>query len=181
MTETMRQGVSEPLWRFASESCAIPAAALRPQPGAELPEPARELLVHDRDMTSTLAAFHGSALRVDILQQRQSGEKYFREVFLRTMTAARVVEYGIIAIDLEQFTPPQREAIQAGQAPLGALLHRFNIPFESSPIGFFSLATASMAESRRVALNSAHCYGRFNRLAKPTGESLAWIMEILPP
>jgi hypothetical protein len=63
---------------------------------------------------------------------------------------------------------------------LGALLHRFNIPFESSPIGFFALATASMADSRRVALNSPLCHGRFNRLAKPTGESLAWIMEILP-
>lgn len=180
MPDVTTQGVPAALWRFASESCGIPSAALRLRPGTELPEPARGLLVHDRDMTSTLAAFHGSALRVDLLQQRQFEETYFREVFLRTIADGRIVEYGIIAIDLEQFTPPQQDAIRAGKAPLGALLHHFQIPFESSPIGFFSLATASLAEARRAALPGAQGHGRFNRLAKPTGESLASIMEILP-
>lgn len=181
MDQVIAQSVPEPLWQFASESCGISAEAVRMLPGDALGEPARRLLVHQRDMTSTLANFHGSALRVDILQQRQLQAMYLREVFLRTVDAGRIAEYGIIAIALEQFTAPQQEAIQAGEIPLGALLHRFQIPFDSSPIGFFSIATDALASTRRAALDGSMCFGRFNRLTKPSGEPLAWIMEVLPP
>lgn len=172
--------VPEPLARFMSESCGLPPEALQMHPASALPVMARQLLVHDHDMTSMLAAHHASTLRVNVLQTRQYGDNYLREVFLRGDEAARVVEYGIIAIRLDQFTAPQRRAIQAGRTPLGALLHEFHIPFESHPIGFFSLATDGMDATRRAALNGAMCYGRFNQLARKNGEPLAWIMEVLP-
>ena len=163
------------------ETCGVPVEALVARTGKELPEPARQLLVHDQDMTSTLAAFHGSALRVEVLQRQQDDTLYFREVFLRTRSDDRIVEYGVIAIALEQFTPPQREAILAGETPLGELLHRFRIPFVSAPISFFSVSSASLGDRPFVQPAGAICHGRFNRLGKPTGEPLAWILEILPP
>ncbi|MDO8543403.1 MAG: hypothetical protein Q7S40_23440 [Opitutaceae bacterium] len=181
MPEVMARGVPEPLWKFALESCGIPSGAVLMLPGNKLPEPARQLLVHHRDMTSTLATHHGSALRVEILHQHDVGEVYLREVFLRTIAGDRIVEYGIIAIVLEQFSAPQQAAIRAGRTPLGGVLHRFKIPFESSPIGFFSVAAARLPETRRLGFNGSPCHGRFNRISKPTGEPLAWIMEILPP
>jgi hypothetical protein len=138
-------------------------------------------LVHGQDMTSTLAAYHGSTLRVEVLQRRQSDTLYFREVFLRTRSDDRIVEYGVIAIALEQFTPPQREAILAGEIPLGELLHRFRIPFVSAPIGFFSVSSASLGDRPFAQPAGTICHGRFNRLSQPTGEPLAWILEILPP
>ena len=180
MEQVIAGGVPESLLKFICQSCSMPVEALRPIPPADLPEPARRLLVHPHDMTSTLADFHGSALQVEILQQRRQEDLYLREVFLRTRSADVVVEYGVIAIALEQFTPQQQEAIQAGQTPLGALLHRFQIPFESAPVGYFSVATANLAEAHRTALKGPTCFGRFNQLAKPTAEPLAWIMEILP-
>jgi chorismate-pyruvate lyase len=131
-------------------------------------------------MTSTLAQFYGSPIRVDLLQSRECDELYLREVFLRTVASDQIVEYGVIAVALDQYTPPQQDAIRAGQTPLGALLHRFRIPFESAPIGFFAVPTSRLAEKHREALGRAECFGRFNQLAKPTGEPLAWIMEILP-
>ena len=97
-------------------TCRVPLDDLLTLPGEQLPEPARQLLVHAQDMTSTLAAFYGSSLRVEVLRQEQDATLYFREVFLRTQSDDRIVEYGVIAIDLEQFTPPQREAIQAGRS-----------------------------------------------------------------
>lgn len=180
MEQVIAGGVPESLLKFIRQSCSLPVEALQPIPPADLPEPARRLLVHPHDMTSTLADFHGSALQVEILQQRRQAETYLREVFLRTRSAGVVVEYGVIAIALGQFTPAQQEAIQAGQTPLGGLLHQFQIPFESAPIGYFSVATASLAATHRAALNGPTCFGRFNQLAKPAGEPLAWIMEILP-
>lgn len=162
-------------------ACGVPLDDLQALPGEQMPEPARQLLVHGQDMTSTLAAFHGSPLRVEVLRQEQHDTLYFREVFLRTQAHDRIVEYGVIAIDLEQFTPPQREAIQAGRIPLGELLHRFRIPFVSSPIGYFAVAAERLGGRPFAVPAGTNCHGRFNRLGLPTGETLAWILEILPP
>lgn len=178
---SLTRGLPDSLQRFMRETCGIPIAALVARPGAELPEPARQLLVHGQDMTSTLAGFHGSALRVEVLQSQQRDTLYFREVFLRTRSDDRIVEYGVIAIALEPFTPPQREAILAGEIPLGELLHRFRIPFVSAPIGFFSVSSASLGDRPFAVPADTPCHGRFNRLGLPTGATLAWILEILPP
>ncbi len=165
------------------ESCGLPAGSLEPLPAAALPEPARRLLAHEDDMTSTLAAYHRSELQVEILQTRRAGGLYLREVFLRTATNGRVVEYGVIAIALGQFQPEQQTAIVEGHAPLGALLHRFAVRFVSAPLGFFSAPAAALARTPLAAHGGAHGgrhFGRLNCLAQPGGAPLAWIVEILP-
>jgi chorismate-pyruvate lyase len=149
--------------------------------GNAVPEPAKQLLVHRRDMTTTLAEFHGSELRVELFQTVRRDDLYLREVFLRTTAHNRIVEYGVIAIALEQFSPAQQEIIASGRIPLGGLLHQAKIPFVSAPIGFFAVPAKTLAASRPGFGEGATCHGRFNRLAKATGEPLAWIMEILPP
>jgi hypothetical protein len=171
----------ETFQRFMREHCRMPAGAFHPLAAKDVPEPARRLLVHAHDMTSTLATFHESALRVEVLQRRRENDLYLREVFLRTVPADLMVEYGVIAIALEQFTAAEQEAVLAGQIPLGGLLHRFKIAFESAPIGFFSASILSLADTPLRAVTGTTCFGRFNRLTKPTGEPLAWILEILPP
>ncbi|MGH7956101.1 MAG: hypothetical protein ACREH8_03710 [Opitutaceae bacterium] len=181
MNQVIAPVLPESLRKFMRERCRIPADAFRALPPKSLGEPARRLLVHSQDMTSTLAAFHESSLRVEILQRRRENELYLREVFLRTVPVDAIVEYGVIAIALKQFTPVQQDAVEAGQIPLGGLLHRFKIPFESAPIGFFSASGESLASTPLQAPKDANCFGRFNRLTKPTGEPLAWILEILPP
>jgi hypothetical protein len=180
MNETIAQVLPDHLWTFISETCALPVAALQMRAPEQLPEPARGRLVHQRDMTSTLAECHGSELRVEILRQKRSGDFYLREVFLRTIAADTIVEYGVIAIALTQFLPEQQRAIEAGAVPLGGLLHHFQIPFQSGPIGFFSLVASDPTNPALAAINHGTAYGRFNHLSTPAGEPLAWIMEILP-
>ena len=181
VTQAVAQDVPEALVDFVRETCRLSIDDFRACPPNELPARDRQLLVHAQDMTSTLANFHGSPLRVDLLQRRQSGDLYLREVFLRTQTAAAIVEYGVIAIALESFTTIQQVTIQAGHTPLGEVLHRFRIPFVSAPIGFFSVAAEHLAATPLAPPRDAVLYGRFNRLTKPMGDPLAWILEILPP
>src|SRR5262245_16468240 len=45
-----------------------------------VPQPYRQLLVHHRDMTPTLEAFHGRDIHLRLLGRRRKGEQYFREV-----------------------------------------------------------------------------------------------------
>ncbi len=132
-------------------------------------------------MTSTLAEFHGSALRVEVLQASRVGDFYLREVFLRTTATGRIVEYGALAVTLARFTAPPRAAIEAGQTPLGTVLHQFKIPFVSTPLGFFTASVASLASTPLAAFATVPCAGRLNCLAQPTGEPFAWILGILPP
>lgn len=178
--DTLTKEMPSALWVFLGEACHLRPEELQRLAPERLPQPDRSLLVHNRDMTSTLATFHRTPLRVTVLQQSQLGELYLREVFLISADQATVVEYGVIAIALEQFSPVQQAAIQAGKIPLGGLLHEFGIQFESKPTGFFSVSPDTLTEKHRRALGGGVCYGRFNRLTKPTGEPLAWIMEILP-
>ena len=179
--QIVAQGVPESLWEFIRASCRLPFDAFQLRSGPALPEPARGLLHHARDMTSTLAEFHASPLRVEVLQSRRSRETYLREVFLRTTTTDQIVEYGVLAVALDQFTPAQRAEIEAGRMPLGALLHRFQISFVSAPVAFFAASAASLAATPFAAHATSECCGRLNRLSRSTGEPLAWILEILPP
>jgi hypothetical protein len=174
-------GVPDALVGFIREVCRTPVDALGLVPPDALPEPAHGLLVHRNDMTSTLASHHGSSLRVQVLQQRSEAGFHLREVFLRTADTDQIVEYGVIAINLDRFTAPQQAEIEAGKVPLGALLHEFGTPFVSSPRGFFSVAAPDLAATPLAAAGEGPGYGRFNRLTTETGEDIAWIMEILPP
>lgn len=179
--QAVAEDLPEILQKYLRETCGLRVDAFRPRLGAELPEPERSLLVHGNDMTSTLAAFHGSALRVEVLQKARRDTLYLREVFLRTEDGDRIVEYGVIAIALSQFSPPQQELILAGKIPLGALLHRFKIGFVSAPIGFFAVTAEDLADTPMNTPAGTTCCGRFNRLSTQRGEPLAWILEILPP
>jgi hypothetical protein len=171
----------ESLRRFIADACALDVTRFTTRRGADLPQPERSLLDHDRDMTSTLATHHGDALRVEVLRCRTEGGLYLREVFLRTVGADKIVEYGVLAVSLTAFSAEARATIDARSTPLGAVLHQFKIPFVSSPIGFFTVDATSLAATPFALPAGATASGRFNRLATPAGEPLAWIMEILPP
>src|SRR5438309_1401373 len=56
-----------------------PAAQLK---GEEVPEPYRQLLVHDRDMTPTLEAFHGDRIHLRVLERRIEEHALWRQVVL---------------------------------------------------------------------------------------------------
>lgn len=180
MDDLIAQAIPDALLAFIGAECGLPSGVLRAVQPDDLPEPARQLLVHQRDMTSTLAEFHGGALRVDILQQKRTADFYLREVFLRVVASGAVAEYGVIAIAMDRFSTEQQHAIEAGRAPLGSLLHHFRIPFESAPVCFFAVPPETRAGTRLDGFNHRPSHGRFNQLATPSGDPLAWIMEILP-
>lgn len=180
MEEVIVNGMPESLRRYIVEDCSIPAASFRILPGEELPEPAKQLMFHDEDMTSTLARFYESDIYIDKIQSIERGDVYLREVFLRTKKADTVVEYGVIAIVLDSFDQEHREEIEADQEPFGGLLHKFNVEFQSAPVCFFAISAEYLAFTPFKDLEGHTFYGRFNQPSKSNGQTLAWIMEILP-
>ncbi|OUW18902.1 MAG: hypothetical protein CBD18_01870 [Opitutales bacterium TMED158] len=148
--------------------------------GPAMPLPYRDLLVHDRDMTSTLANFHGSELGLKVLNvHRQSGE-YAREVILFAKTTGRAVEYGAIDMHFEHFRPDERDAILEGSEPLGSILNRMEHPYRSAPRGFFSIAAPEVCQEQFGCAEGAELFGRYNQLFSSKDKVLASIIEILP-
>ena len=150
--------------------------------GAPLPEPQRGLLVHDRDMTSTLEAFHGEAIGLEVLGRRLDGDHLLRHVLLHGVESRRIVEYGAIRIALRAFPDDARRAVLDGRAPLGAILASHRLPYESRPRRFFSvLPDPRLCRLLGLADACDELHGRRNRLFGADGRTLADVVEILPP
>ena len=150
--------------------------------GSALPEPYRSLLVHERDMTSTLGQFHADNIGLKVLHWHNVGDAYYREVLLLAKRTQQPVEYGAIKIHLGQFPGPARDAITGATAPLGKLLHDYGIGHLSRPSGFLRVECDDYIGGLFILDERPLLFGRRNTLYDATGEHrLAEIVEILPP
>lgn len=148
---------------------------------SEVPAPYQQLLVHDHDMTSELAGFHQDSISLTVLQSRQTGNIYFREVTLHAATSRSPVEYGLIEILLDSFPAELRPLILAGDMPLGAILTTSGLDFRSEPQGFFTIPADVLGTIFPKSPTGAKLYGRYNHLICGESTCLARILEILPP
>jgi len=148
--------------------------------GAEMPEPDKSLLVHERDMTSTLTRFHECPIELEVIDSEVSDDYVMRMVVLRRSDDGRPVEYGAIGIDVGKFEGSIREQIVNGSAPLGALLERYIIDYRSSPNGYFSMMADRRIGMLLAQVEGIPLYGRSNQLTDADGIVFADIVEVLP-
>jgi hypothetical protein len=109
-------------------------------PGEEMPEPYRGLLVHEHHMTVTVEAYHGDLVDVRILARRHTGNSYARKILLALQKTGRVVQFGIVRIDLGLCSPPVREALVAGKTPVGRILIQHNVLRRIEPTAYLRIA-----------------------------------------
>ena len=174
------QSIAYPLDEFYARS-GLSLPPLDQVDGEAVPEPYKSLLVHERDMTSTLESFHKAGIHLRLVSRELRGEEYFREVVLVLDDSEKPVEFGAIKIQLDRFPEKVRQEILREQFPLGHLLKDFAIEYQSCPRAFLRIASDRTINGL-LGLTGAHLlYGRRNTLLNPAGESIAEIVEILPP
>lgn len=149
--------------------------------GSVVPQPFRDLLVHDRDMTPTLEAFHGEPIHLQVMSRGAPSGILFREVVLITVESARPVEFGAIRIRLDGFGNSARELILEGLIPLGTILKQKEIPHRSDPQRYFRVAPDQVVARALEMEGREPLYGRHNLISSPDGRVLAEMVEILPP
>lgn len=172
--------VAYPLDEFYARSGLI-LPPLEQIDGEAVPEPYKSLLVHERDMTSTLENFHGAGVHLRLLGRQQRGDDYFREVALQLDGSEKPVEFGAIVIHLGRFNEAVRKAILEEHFPLGHVLKEHDVAYTSRPQAFLRVASDQVI-NEVLHLHGAHVlFGRRNTLSNPAGEPLAEIVEILPP
>jgi hypothetical protein len=146
-----------------------------------MPQSERSLLVHERDMTSTLTRFHRDQLRLDVLDRRLHDDHLARHIVLRTVEEDRPVEYGAIRIRLDGLTETVRAKILAGEQPLGGILNEHKVGYRSCPGGFFRIRATSLMADVLELPEPEWLYGRCNCLSDSDGGNIAEVVEILPP
>jgi chorismate-pyruvate lyase len=183
MSETVlssQSHIAHPLDEFYANA-RQPMPAWQCIDAEELPEPYKQLLVHESDMTSTLEHFHEQRIHLRVLNRRERDEAYTREVVLELDGSNTPVEFGAIKIYLASFPTVARERILEAHWPLGRILREFKIPYSSRPKAFLRLASDRLISGALQLAGTHRLYGRSNRLSDPHGNPLADIVEILPP
>ncbi len=169
----------DPIGRFYAKS-GIELPGVERLDGTQLPEPARTLLVHERDMTSTLRRYHGSEIGLRVCSKSMEDGVLSRLVILDRADTGQPVEFGAIRVFLDRFEPEVSEAIATGGEPLGGILGRMGVPYVSAPRAYFRYEADAFVGLLLDQVIKRPLFGRCNVLSKPDGTTLAQIVEILP-
>lgn len=167
------------LYAFFPDSPDRPDAA--EVPADALPEPYRGLLAHTHHMTVTVEGFYHSPVDVKVLDCRRSGNEYARKILLTLADESqKVVQFGLVRINLGVCPEPVRDAIVEGKTPLGRVLIQNDMLRRVEPIAFLRVALSAEMASWFGVAPGAEAYGRLGVIY--TGDRPAVeVLEILAP
>ena len=151
-----------------------------PVPADAVPPPYRELLVHTQHMTVTVEAYFNDAVDVEVHEVAQSGRQYARKITLRLRHGKKVVQFGVVAVNLDALAPAVAAGIVAGETPLGRVLIEHGVLRVVEPVQFFRAELpADLAAAMGVPAGSV-TYGRLGVITADGYEAVR-VAEILTP
>jgi len=166
------------LYLLLPESGDRPAAAVIP--ADQMPQPYHRLLVHTHHMTVTVEDFYGCPVDVKVLACRRNGDEYARKILLALHEGGRVVQFGMVRIDLGVCPEPVRNAIVEGKTPLGRVLIEHDMLRRIEPTAFLKLRLSPRMADWFGSTHGAETYGRLGVIY--TGDRPAVeVLEILAP
>jgi len=125
-----------------------------------VPEPYRQMLVHDHHMTVTMEEYHGCAVDVHVLDRKQEGDTYCRKILLTKQGTDEAVQFGFVRFDFQYVTTAVRDEIEAEATPLGRVLINHNV-FRDIDLGAILEITAGPALAKYLQMEAGGVtYGR---------------------
>lgn len=149
-------------------------------PATQVPQPYRRLLVHQHHMTVTVEEYYGSPVNVRVLDSYRQGNEYARKILLTTQSDGRVVQFGLVRINLAVCPEAVRDEILEGKTPLGRVLIRHNMLRRIEPVAFLVVTLDDDLANWFAAAKGSVTYGRLGVIY--SGERPAvQVLEILAP
>jgi hypothetical protein len=105
-------------------------------PAAQVPQPYRRLLVHEHHMTVTVEAHHGSLVDVRVMDYHLDNDTYARKILLATQDTSKVVQFGLVRIQLRFLSEKVCREILSRQIPVGRVLIQNNVLRRIEPTAF---------------------------------------------
>lgn len=151
----------------------------------QMPQPARQLLVHQSHMVRTLNQFYGRPVDVHVLERHRDGNLYSRKIFLTLQETSHVVEYGLVRMDLRPMPKKVVESIVAEHAPLGSILIAHNVLRRIQPKWYLRFGVGNPILNWYGCQTSGPLFGRLGTIycnGEPTIEVLEIVTSIpVPP
>jgi hypothetical protein len=159
-----------------------PEGPPRAQPvgGDGVPPPYHDLLVHSHHMTVTVERFYGQPVDVKVLNSRINGHDYARRILLTLRDTGRVVQFGIVQLDLDQLSPQVRAEILEQKSPLGRVLIRNNVFRRVEPTAYLRVTPNELMCSWFGLAEPVETFGRLGVIycdGKPAIE----VLEVMAP
>ncbi len=146
-----------------------------------MPQPYRDLLVHERNMTPTLEGYHGGSIYIQPINVIANDKETTREVILRRDTDDKPLEYGASRIFRHQLSYEALFLVDDGRLPLGTILRVCDCEHTVHPSGFFKIQSTPFFTEAFGAGDEPYFYGRRNTLVALDGHAIAEVCEVLPP
>jgi chorismate-pyruvate lyase len=160
------------LWPADSTATAIVAP--------DMPEPYRGLLAHTHHMTVTVEAHYGSRVNVRVLAAGREGEQYRRRIVLTLHGTDRIVQYGLVRINLGLLDPAIRTAVLEQKTPLGRILIEHNVLRRVEPTAFLRVEPGPTLLGHMGLAKPATLYGRTGVIFCNDQPAIA-VLELLAP
>jgi chorismate-pyruvate lyase len=146
----------------------------------EVPEPYKRLLVHEHHMTLAMEAHHGKPVYVRVLQRHRGGAWYARKILLFLVGTERVVQFGIMRINLDLCSREVRRAILEENTPLGRILIRHNVLRRIEPTAYLRLTPDEQLQRWFKLAEPLPTYGRL-ALIHCDGQPAVELLEVPVP
>ncbi len=124
---------------FAQFPPAADEPAFATIPASEVPPPYHDLLVHDHHMTVTVEAYHGDLVNVQVLDKRRSGSFYSRKILLSLQKTGKVVQFGIVRVNLDYLPEAAQAEIVAEKKPFGRVLIEHDVLRRIEPTAYLRI------------------------------------------
>jgi chorismate-pyruvate lyase len=149
-------------------------------PGDMVPSPYHDLLVHEHHMTVTVEAYHGDLVNVQILKRWVDGDFYARKILLTLQKTGKIVQFGIVRVDLSVCSPAVREEILGGRTPFGRILIKHNVLRRIEPTAYLRLAPGPEMMQFFGLDRPRPIYGRLARIHY-NGQPAVELLEVVAP
>lgn len=150
------------------------------RPVAKVPPPLDRLLDHNEHMTVTVEAFHRQKVDVVVHRCERYDNWYAREITLVGGRSGRVVQYGIVRLDVDTLDEDVWRRIESQEVPLGRVLIEHNVLREVQLCELWQVSAGeSLAERLEIEAGDL-VYGRTARIYC-NGEPAIELLEIVAP
>ncbi len=150
------------------------------EPVLNAPPPYNALLDHHKHMTVTVESHYDEKVDVHVHRCDRHENWYSREITLVTKETGRIVQYGIVRLNVDTLDGEVWRRIESQSVPLGRVLIEHNVLREVQLVGLWRIkAGPSLAAMLRVQVGET-VWGR-TALIYCDGEPAIKLLEILSP
>jgi chorismate-pyruvate lyase len=147
---------------------------------AQVPEPYNLLLNHQHHMTVTVESHCGETVDVQVHRCQQTDHTYSREITLVSKQTCKIVQYGIVRLDIGALSAEVWQQIQSQEIPLGRVLIEHNVLRQVELCGLWEIhAGPALANLMHMRMGD-QTYGR-TALIHCDGVPAIELLEIVAP